>query len=534
VEPNKNYIKSVVELFNRLTIKQRMLIGGIIVGSIVFLIFIMFILNEPSYAVLYSNLSQEDASKVVEQLTAQKIPYKIEDNGQSIRIPKDKVYEMRLSLAGKGIPNSGVVGYEIFDKNTMGMSEFMQKLSYKRALEGELARTIMEQKGIEVARVHIVVPQKSVFKDEQKEPTASVVLKLSGNYDLTQGNVTAIANLVASSVEGLKPSKVTIVDSKGKLLSQNSEENSLGVITSKQYELKNNVENYLANKAQSLLDNVLGFGNAMVKVNVDLNFNQVEKQIESFDPESQVAISEQTNKSESSGKNLSDSNGVANENSITNYEVSKTLEKVIEGTGNIKRITVAAVINGITKEIKKGDKTEKVVEQRTDEQLQKLDQIIRQAVGIDQDRNDQVSVVCMPFESSNLEQTLEEEGSPLNKMDKWMNLVGIVAAIIAAMFVLKQLLNRLKNEKIIIGTVQTAGAPQFDLAIPQPVQTETKTKPLSSKNKRPALEVGDIEDEISDEAVNKKIKHEKIVNYVAQNPSEAAKLINLWLKEDEF
>src|SRR5690606_37954872 len=188
---------------------------------------------------------------------------------------------------------------------------------------GELARTIMQQEGIQGVRVHIVIPQKSVFKDEEKFPTASVVLNLKPNYQLTKSNITAILNLVSGSVEGLQPGKVTLLDSKGRLLSKDYEDNPLAFSSTKQYEIKQSVENYLASKAQSILDNVLGYGNAIIQVNVDLNFDQVEKTMEMFDPESQTAISEQTIKTENNGSSSGDSTSQINENSVTNYEISK-------------------------------------------------------------------------------------------------------------------------------------------------------------------------------------------------------------------
>ncbi|MCX6151023.1 MAG: flagellar basal-body MS-ring/collar protein FliF [Ignavibacteriales bacterium] len=540
MEQKNSYLQNIFQIFNKLSIQQRLLIGGVFIVSMFLFILVLFFLNEPNYQALYTNLAQEDASKVVEYLTSQKIPYKIEDNGQTIRVAKEKVYEARLALAGKGIPNSGIVGYEIFDKTTMGMSEFMQKLNYKRALEGELSRTITQQNGIVGARVHIVFPAKSVFKEEQKEPTASVVLKINQSFELTQNNVLAISHLIASSVEGLTPARVTIVDTKGRLLSKELNDNALNGFTSKQYEVKTNVENYLAGKAQNILDNVLGYGNAIVKVNAELDFNQVEKTMEQYDPESQVAISEQTNKAASGGKSLSDSNSVNNENSITNYEVSKTIEKVIAQTGAIRRLTVAAVINGVTKEVTKGDKVEKVVNPRTEEQMKQLEQIVRQAVGIDPVRNDQISIINMSFENPNgIEKNIEEE-SVGNSLEKWINLVVIIASIIAAMIVLRILLKRLKNEKIVIGTYGqnygNVGGVNFieKQFTERPKIAEEKKAIDPPKKKRSLLEIGDITDEISDEAITKQVKHEKLTNYVAQNPVEAARLINLWLREDEY
>ena len=511
--------------------------GGLVIITVLLLVFVLFIFNEPNYTVLYSKLSQEDAGKVVEYLNAQKIVYKVDDNDQTIKVPKDKVYEARLALAGKGVPSTGIIGYEIFDKNTMGMSDFLQKLNFKRALEGEISRTIIQQAGIEGARVHIVLPARSVFKDEQKDPTASVVLKLSGNADLSKGSISAISHLVASSVEGLKPDKVTIVDTKGTLLSSVSD-GGTGGFTGKQYEIKSAVETYLSGKAQSILDNVIGYGNSVVKINADIDFNQVEKTMELYDPETQVAISEQMVKSESGGKSVSDSNVVTTVNSTTNYEVSKTIEKVVEGAGNIKRITLAAVINNVSKEVKTGNETKIVTEPRSEEQLKKLEQIISQSVGINPTRNDLVSVVSMPFET----QTSNEMVTPSSsiKFEQISNLVIAIVGIAAAMLILRSLLKRLKNEKIVIGTVNYKDNDEFDAAFAAPGVGAIHNGGhdgggmLPPKPKRPLIEIGDLDDEISNEALQKKARQDKIVNYVQKNPVEAAKLINLWLREDEY
>ncbi len=528
-------MNELLNIFKKFSLQQKIVIGGTAAISILLFAALFIFLNEPSYAPLYSNLSQEDASKVVDFLSSQKIPYKIEGNGTTVEVEKDKVYETRLSLAGKGIPSSGIMGYEIFDKNTMGMSEFMQKLNYKRALEGELARTIMQQEGVEGARVQIVIPTKSIFKDEEKKPTASVVLKLNNSNGMSKSNVNAILNLVASSVEGLTPDRVTLLDTKGRLLSKEIDQNPFAVSSTKQYEIKQSIENYLALKAQSIMDNVLGYGNAMVQVNVDLNFDQVEKTMESYDPDSQVAISEQTVKTENGGKNLSDSSSQSSQNSTVNYEISKTIQKVIEGTGNIKRLTVAAVVNDVAKEVKKDDKTEIVYEPRSQEQLKKLEEIIKNAVGINPTRNDVFSIVNIPFETKQFDDIKVQEPSFLDNIDQYTNILLIIVAIIASIFVLKGLMNKLKNERIVIGTYSNDSAPQLEAitgsnaAINIPQQAA-----VQQGRKKQYLPVGDLEDEITDEAIRKQNEQEKIMNYVSKNPMDAAKLINAWLHEDEL
>jgi len=400
----KKPLAQFTNYFNSLSLQQKALIGGSVVITIILLLVLTFFLNEPSYSALYSNLSEEDASKVIDFLNAEKIQYKIDDNGTSIKVPKDKLYETRLALAGKGIPTSGSIGYEVFDNSPMGMSEFMQKLNFKRALEGELSKTILGQEGVEGVRVHIVFPEKTVFREEEKQPTASIVLKLKNNYSLPRSTAVAIVNLVSTAVEGLTPGKITLLDTKGHLLWKEDEDNAVAFSSAKQYEIKNTVENYLAQKAQTILDNVLGFGNAMIQVNADINFDQVEKTMEMYDPETQVVVSEQTIKSQNVGTNQSDSTAQANENVTTNYEISKTIQKVIEGSGNIKRLTVAAVINDAATQVVKDDKVETVYKPRSTEQLKKLEEIIKNTVGINPDRDDQFSIVNLSFETQSNEE----------------------------------------------------------------------------------------------------------------------------------
>lgn len=538
---NTNPLQALFGIIGKLNPKQKIMLGVGVITTLALLAVLIFILNEPTYSTLYSNLSQEDAAKVVEYLSAQKVLYKLDDNGQSIKVPREKVYELRLALASKGIPSSGVIGYEIFDKSTMGMSEFMQKLNYKRALEGELARTIQQQDGVLGARVHIVIPQKSLFKEEEKQPTASVVLKLKNNATPPKENIEAIVNLLVGSVEGLQPSKVSIIDTKGRILSNETDDGPLAFASSKQYEIKKSVENYLVQKAQSILDNVLGYGNAMVQVNADLNFDQVEKTMEQYDPESQVVVSENTVKVNNTGKQNSDSTSATNENSLTNYETSKTIQKVIEESGNIKRLSVAVVINDIPKEVKKGDKTEIIYEPRPADQVKKLEDIVKNAVGVDPIRNDQFSIVNIPFETKTIDNSIEEAGtSSMPGTNEMINLIFIVTAIIASLFVLKSLMKRLKTERIVIGTVNTGN---FAMAS-QPagaltsgaVHNEPKANAslMAAKKKRMLVPMGDLEDEISEEALAKKNQQERIINYVTKNPMDAAKLINAWMHEDEI
>jgi len=524
-------------IFNKLAPQQKMMISGIAIVTVILLGVLVSFLNEPNYSTVYTNLSEKDAAKVLEHLNSKKIPYKIEDRGSTIKVSSEVVYETRLELASKGIPNSGIIGYEIFDKSTMGMSEFMQKLNYKRALEGELSRTIVQQEGVEAARVHIVSPEKSIFKNEQNEPTASVVLKLSVS-SLSMGNINAIVNLVSSSVEGLKRRNITLLDTNGRLLSQQSDDNEFGISTSKQYEIRRSIEKYLVTKAQTVLDNILGYGNAIIQINAELNFDQVERTIEEFDPEQQVAVSEQIIKTENIGSSYSDTTAQISQNSTVNYEISKTIKRVIEGTGNIKRLTVAAVINDEVEQVKNGETVEIIHKPRSDEQLQKLEQIVKNAVGINYVRGDEFSIVNIYFDNGRIvDNGMGEENTseqmPFGNMDKLINLILIVTAIIASLILLLKLMKRLKSEKIMIGSVNAGSLAMAGGGSTAPSLNDFGGTPLPSAEKRKLFPLGDLEDEISDEALMKKNQNDKISSYVQKNPVDAAKLINSWLNENE-
>ncbi|MDX9711442.1 MAG: flagellar basal-body MS-ring/collar protein FliF [Ignavibacteriaceae bacterium] len=524
---------AIAGLLNQLSIQQKVIIGGSVILTTILLIVLFTFLNEPSFSPLYSNMTSDDASKVIEFLNSQKIQYKIEDNGKTILVPKDKLYETRLNLAGKGIPTSGTIGYELFDKSTMGMSEFMQKLNFRRSLEGELSRTILGINGIDGVRVHIVFPERTIFRDEQKQPTASVVLKLKDNFALPRTSSLAIVNLVASAVEGLSTNAITLIDTKGKLLWKEDDENSVSFSSTKQYEIKNSVESYLVQKVQTMLDNILGYGNAMIQVNADLNFDQVEKTMETYDPEQQVVVSEQSLVSNNAGKSISDTSAQNSQSSTTNYEIGKTIERVVQGSGNITRLSVAAVINDIPKEVQKGDQKEIVFEPRSPEQLRKLEDLIKNAVGLDPERNDQISLVNLPFQTTTTSDFVEENSNWFEDADGISNLILVIIAIAGAIFLLRGLMSKLKNEQIFIGGVNSELALQAPISPIIPKSNKAPQILAEMKKKKELLPIGDIEDEISDEAINKKNRQEKISNYVSKNPTEAAKLINAWLHEDE-
>lgn len=379
--------------------------------------------QQPEMQVLFGNLSPEDAASIVEKLKEAKVPYEISNGGASILVPSTQVHDLRLALAGQGLPHGSGVGFEIFDKTTMGMSEFVQKLNYRRALQGELARTIAQLPEVERARVHLAIPERRLFSSEHERPRASVALSLRKGAQLSKGQIQGVVHLVASSVEGLQPQDVTVIDGHGRLLSDTGGEGPAR-LSGAQLEYQRALEKDIETRIQSMLERIVGVNKAVVRVSSVLDFRQVELTEERFDPNGQVVRSEQRTQEKSSG-----SDGVAGgvpgvtsnvppgeaaesgqtsittsqtKNETINYEISRTVSRVIEPFGTIKKLSVAVLVDGIYEPVKAGEKgegtegTRKYVP-RSAEEMKRIEEIVKKAMGYSAERQDQVEVVNMPF-----------------------------------------------------------------------------------------------------------------------------------------
>ncbi len=500
-------------VFSRLTGTQKLLIGVITFGAIAGIVALVFVVNAPSYATLFTNLNPEDASKIVDKLKEKDTPYLLENGGKTILVPKQKVYELRLALAGEGLPQSSVIGYEIFDRTNLGISDFVQKVNYRRALEGELARTILTLEEVEGARVHLVVPERVLFKEDEKPATASVVLKLRSGKPLRRETVQGIAHLVSSSIEGMEAGNVTIVDSKGQLLSDAQKSNSIAALTSSQHELQQKVETYLGQKAQQLLESVVGAGNALVQVNANLDFRQVERTLEQYDPEKTAIRSEQINEEKTStGDSVPPSTRAS---TVTNYEINKTVEHIVEDMGTIRRLTVAALVNGIPKSVTREGQQVTEILPRSEEEMRQLTDLVRKAVGYDALRNDEVSVTNLTFGQNVPEQEFVYKSSPLSDWTDYLEEIFLVLAMVGAVVVLRSLLNRLRKG-IDITTV------------------ESEYGDLSGRlrQRRQAMELPPAEDEMTDEALLRAERRKRLIQYVHEKPAESSRLLKVWLAEE--
>ncbi len=386
----KQTIDSLGARFGGLSFNQKVILAAVGTASIICVVVFSLWLQKDEMAVLFTNLTPEDASVALQELSKQDVPTKLKNGGTTILVPSSMKDKMRLDLAAKGVPSSGTVGFEIFDGNQYGLTEFLQNVNFKRALEGELTKTVESLQGIQSARVHLVMPKPSIFKKMAAEPTASVVLQLGRGRGIAPQQITGIQNLVAGAVENLKADNVTVLDQAGKVLSNAVRNDDIGR-SETQLALRRDVEDHLAEKASSMLDAVLGPGKSIVKVDATLNFEKIERQREIYDPAATVVRSEVRNES-----NVS-STGETTETSTTNYEINKTVEHVISQTGGIQSLSVAVFVDGHYEPGEDGE--DPVYTPLSDEELGQLKRVVERAVGMNAARGDQVEIVNMRFQT---------------------------------------------------------------------------------------------------------------------------------------
>src|SRR6202163_4331696 len=383
--------------------------AAVTIALVGFFAFLIVRVTAPQMAPLFMDLSLDDSSAVVKELERQVIPYELKNDGAIILVPNDRVARIRMKLADSGLPKGGGVGYDIFDKSdVLGTTSFVQNINHLRALEGELARTIRALERVQYARVHLVMPERTLFARDQAEPSASIVLKVRGALEAQQ--VRAIRHLVASAVNGLKAQRVSIVDDTGRLLADGaSDDITVGSVSD---ERKTGFERRLRDQVEAIISSVVGAGRARVELTADFDFNRVTQTSEKFDPEGRVLRSTQSKEESSGAPDPAGQVSVANElpggqpnaanardatkksEEIANYEVSRTTTtEVVEG-GRVNRISVAVLVDGSYVKNEKGDMA---YQERPRQELDRIAALVRSAIGFDQRRGDQVEVINLRF-----------------------------------------------------------------------------------------------------------------------------------------
>ena len=532
-----NFSENIGKIVRGLTRAQMLIIAAVAVLTVTGIILLVIFASKPEYNVLFSDLEPGDASKIVDKLVEKNVSYELTNGGKTINVPKNKVYDLRLQLAGEGLPLSGVVGYEIFDKTNFGISDFQQKVNYKRALEGELVRTIMRLESVEATQVRIVTPEKSLFKEDQKKTTASVILKLRSGRTLSNENVMAINNLVAGSVEGLDPSNVVIIDSKGHLLSNSEPKDALVSMSANQYDMKRKVDMYLNDKAQSMLDHVLGTGKSIVRVNAELDFNQTEKTSKTYDPNSVIRSQETNNQSRSEIDSLPPS---TKGTTLTNYEVGETVEHITQAVGTIKRLTIAVLVDGTYTDTEKDNQIIREFVPRSPEEITKITGVVKTAVGYDKTRKDTLSIENLVFDTNMEEDTMTAKDVETSSMGLVKQLL-VVLAMIGTVLLFRSLLKSFRSKSEVkpkLAKIALKSIDERDIraGIVEPMREEVKEvdEVIIKEKKKKTVHVIELpEEEVTEEELKQNELRNRVTNYVVEKPAEAMNLVKIWLMEDE-
>ena len=443
----------------------RLAVMGVMIAAMAFFfIFMITRLTGSNMDLLYADLDPSDQNAITAQLTSRNIPFEID--GNRLLVPATQVGSLRMAMAAEGLPLGGAAGYEIFDNaSSLGTTNFMQNVQLVRALEGELAKTIRSIEVVKSARVHLVMSRRQLFTRDKQSATASVILKMRGAATLTGEQIAAIQHLVAAAIPELDPSRVSIVDNKGKLLATGNEKDSEVARANDMVSRRINFERRMADELTELLEKSVGLGNTKVNVNADLDFDRISTTEEKFDPDGQVVRSTNTIEETSSGQeseaeqpvgvqqNLPDAqaggggakstNTESRTEEVTNFEISKKITNHVRESGLLKRISVAVLIDG---ELIEQEDGEVVYRERTEQEMDNLAKLVSSAIGYNAERGDTVEVINMRFVEKEVD--LEEPLDLFFGLQK-QDLVRIaevivllILAVLAILLVVRPLLTR--------------------------------------------------------------------------------------------
>lgn len=458
------------KIWNELSGAQRLTLTVALLAVVVGMGALVWWSSKPQMRLLYGGIDPKEMSQVVSTLDEEKVPYELGSGGRSVFVPAEKVYQLRMKMAAQGIPSGGGVGYEIFDKGNFGISDFVQRTNYIRALQGELARSIGQLDGVHSARVMIVLPEnKLLVTNQNARPTASVFVDVGGRK-MGEENVNAIRYLVANSVEGLKINDVAVVDSTGRVLSSDSaEDESFGAAT-RHFKMRKAVEDYFTQKIQSMLAPVVGEGNVVVRVSADLNFDAQKLVEEKYDPEGQVVRSQTTQEDNSSssesaassggaagvagntpgagagagGSGNQSSNSNSRKNRTTAYEINKSISETVKTPGSVKSISAAVFI---AKKVESGSTTSAPVT-RTQQEIDTIKKMVINALGLEaKDAEQRVTIQEMAFEKSATAEIAQKATAASGGGIDWLDMGRKLLALAASVGIFVMFMGMLKKAK---------------------------------------------------------------------------------------
>lgn len=540
-------VKELGELLHKLGVGRIAAMAVVAVMLLGFFAFIIIRSTTPQMAPLYTGLEFDDSAAIISELGTMGVPHEIRGEGDTILIPRDQITTTRMALAQNGLPRRGQVGYEIFDQqNTLGATTFVQNINHIRALEGELARTITSLARVRTARVHLVLPERELFRRDAKQPSASIVLSVRGQ--LSSGEIRAVQHLVASAIEGLTPNAVSIVDDAGTLLASGTGNEEVSATAQAMEERLLGVETRMRSRIEEMLSNVVGAGRVRVQVAAELDMNRATRTSEVFDPESQVVRSAQTRETgdQSNGPGNTGEVTVANElpgaseagnngaggsthNATTleetfNYEISRTTETAITEAGSIRRLSVAVVVDGIYTYDASGNAS---YAPRSQAELDQIGALVRSAMGYDATRGDQIEVVNMQFaERPDIVVGTETAGLFNFTRDDLMKFVELAVTLLIGLalilFIMRPLL-----KKVLAPEARPLALPPAS-AVPVEYE-ETQVVVAQAKERQAATDAWLEQAKSLGEAQVKTLK--MVGEMVEENPRQASLIVRDWLSE---
>lgn len=534
----KDFFTQLIKKFTGMSMGQKFALFAVTGMAVAVIIVTMMWSLAPNYQYLFTDLDDADASMIIQNLKENHIRYKLVKGGSAIMIPEENVYETRLNLASQGLPKGGVgKGFALFDETGFSTSEFVQKINYQRALQNELANTIMSLEEVDYARVHIAMPKESIFIEDEKPAKASIVIKPKQGQKINPNQVQGIVYLVAKSVRGLDPENISIMDISGKVLFEGKSESQAISLASNYLDVKHGIETMLQSRAQDLLEKIVGPASAIVKVSADINMDMVKSVEDTYDPEMQVVRSEEL-KNEFSGGDavtkgiagtqsnlptgrggpgaIPDSAKSGGSNVVRNYEIGRNQIERIQSPGNITRLTVSVVVDGTYKTDESGNR---VFVPRQAQELSGIESAVKHAVGFSADREDTISVSCMPFAQEDTDITALSEKAKMREFITSLvkPLVFFLITLLVLIFIIRPLLKWLfKPAKVV-------------------EQVPDRQKALSSEDVKrigveevPQIELDTKNDEMKQAVIGKKNLIQRISK---DDKSTATAVVKAWLQE---
>ena len=545
---------ALAQIFKSLGPLRLSMIGAVLVGAVLFFVFLITRVTGSNFELLYADLDPADAGQIVAQLDDQNIQYKVEANSSRILVPSDEVGRLRLALAAQGLPGGGSVGYEIFDNaNSLGTTNFIQNINLVRALEGELARTIRSLKLVQGARVHLVLPQRQAFSRETRKPSASVVLKVRGAGRMAGDQVAAIQHLVAAAVPQLDPQNISVVDDKGNLLARGGEEDSTAVQAADLDQRRIAFENRLARDVEDLLQKSVGYGKVRAQVSADMDFSRLSTTEETYDPDGQVVRSTQTVEEESASEenegtqsvsvatNLPDGQG-GNESQrnsarelrteeTVNFEISKKTTAHVREFGEVRRLSVAVLVDGIYETNADGETAYRA---RSQEEMDDLAKLVATTIGFDAERGDTVEVINMRF--VDVDEKFEEPldlffGLTRNTLIHFAEIVVIVIlGLLIILLVVRPLMTPLA--RALEAVPAAAAAAEQRLIAEQTAATPALTGPSDGSSADDEVAFEELIDIDRVEGRVRASSVKKVGEIVDKHPEEALSIIRSWMYQE--